>query len=123
MCHRRVMSSLRRFAILTAGHSSWFYFLFETPFGEVLLRNTAEATKGSNARIARLDTIRLLAAVWVAISHGAMPLKPLADTGPLRLIAAVAQDSFSGVAAVIVFFIVSGLCIHLPYTGVSAVPS
>jgi peptidoglycan/LPS O-acetylase OafA/YrhL len=87
------------------------------------MQNTMKANRSaSGLHIARLDTIRFLAALWVAISHGTIPLKPLANSGALRLAFAFIQDSFSGVAAVMVFFIVSGLCIHLPYSGRSAVP-
>jgi peptidoglycan/LPS O-acetylase OafA/YrhL len=76
----------------------------------------------ADMHIARLGTIRFLAAVWVAISHEAIPLKPFADSGLARFVLACVQDSFSGIAAVMVFFIVSGLCIHLPYSGKSRVP-
>lgn len=73
-------------------------------------------------RIERLDSIRFLAALWVAISHEAIPLKPLATEPTTKLILAGVQSTFSGTAAVMVFFIVSGLCIHLPYSGGKKVP-
>ena len=73
-------------------------------------------------RIERLDSIRFLAALWVAISHGAIPLKPLVDEPTAKMILAGVQSTFSGTAAVMVFFIVSGLCIHLPYSGGKVVP-
>lgn len=72
--------------------------------------------------IHRLDTIRFLAALWVAVSHGMLPLEPFVDGGLIRLALSVVQDSFDGVAAVIVFFVVSGLCIHSPYSGKLSVP-
>jgi len=64
----------------------------------------------------RLDTIRFLAASWVAVSHGALEIKPLADSGLLKVLLGGVQGSFNGIAAVVVFFIVSGLCIHLPHS-------
>jgi peptidoglycan/LPS O-acetylase OafA/YrhL len=85
-------------------------------------RSGALTNKLTVGHVHRLDTIRFLAALWVAISHGALPLKPFADAGPMRLAASVEEASFNGVAAVMVFFIVSGLCIHLPYSGKSSVP-
>ena len=63
-----------------------------------------------------LNTIRLLAAVWVVCGHGAIPdLRPLAPGMTGRILNAFFHLPFNGTAAVMVFFIVSGLCIHLPY--------
>jgi peptidoglycan/LPS O-acetylase OafA/YrhL len=70
-------------------------------------------------RIENLDAVRFVAAAWVAISHGALPFKSLlSDSDPgLRLIAGALTSTFNGQAAVMVFFIVSGLCIHWPNIG------
>jgi peptidoglycan/LPS O-acetylase OafA/YrhL len=65
-------------------------------------------------RITRLDSIRLLAAIWVVLSHEAIQWKALSDQPCAKFLLAAINASFSGVAAVMVFFIVSGLCIHLP---------
>jgi len=65
-------------------------------------------------RIARLDSIRLLAAIWVVLSHEAIQWKALSDAPGAKFLLAAINASFSGIAAVMVFFIVSGLCIHLP---------
>lgn len=70
-------------------------------------------------RLLGLDTLRFFAALWVAMRHGAMP--PL-TTGFGKGDVAHQVDwfwrgSISGPAAVIVFFVISGLCIHLPYAG------
>jgi peptidoglycan/LPS O-acetylase OafA/YrhL len=73
-------------------------------------------------RIERLDSVRFLAALWVAISHDAVPLKSLTNEPAARMMLSILTSSFNGVAAVMVFFIVSGLCIHLPYTGGRTVP-
>lgn len=69
-------------------------------------------------RIVGLDTLRFIAALWVAMGHGAIP--PLTsgyDPGqPLAwAVNGVWTASISGPAAVIVFFIISGLCIHYPF--------
>lgn len=68
-----------------------------------------------------LDTIRLLAAVWVAMSHGAIPFRALSDDATIRLALSGFATTFNGVAAVMVFFIVSGLCIQLPHVGATRV--
>jgi len=62
-----------------------------------------------------LDTLRFVAAAIVALSHGAA--FPLGDwlgkgTLPARLLVGAYDVSFDGVAAVIVFFVISGFCIH-----------
>jgi len=64
-----------------------------------------------------LDALRFFAALWVVMRHGAMP--PLtAGAGKdafSQEIARIWQGSISGPAAVILFFVVSGFCVHLPY--------
>jgi peptidoglycan/LPS O-acetylase OafA/YrhL len=64
--------------------------------------------------IAGLDSLRFLCAVWVALHHGARPHVAfwLGLPPAFRDWNAIAYD---GVAAVIVFFIISGLCVHYPY--------
>jgi peptidoglycan/LPS O-acetylase OafA/YrhL len=65
--------------------------------------------------VAGLNSLRFVCAVWVALHHGARPAVAawLGFTG-------VGQDwnaiMFDGPAAVIVFFVISGLCVHYPYT-------
>lgn len=68
-------------------------------------------------RLLGLDALRFFAALWVVMRHGAMP--PL-TTGAgkedlAQTVAKVWNGSISGPAAVIVFFVISGFCIHLPY--------
>lgn len=58
-----------------------------------------------------IDSIRFLAALWVFFSHYAGQLRDYSDSIAARLLGA----SFDGVAAVVLFFIISGFCIHLPY--------
>lgn len=64
-----------------------------------------------------LDTIRFFCAFWVLISHYPPPsiagaVDKASATG--MLINGIYNNLFSGPAAVIVFFVISGLCIHLP---------
>ena len=71
-----------------------------------------------NSRIKGLDTIRLFCAIWVAFSHGAYP--PLTSTLDTSVpmfwfFNGVYTSLFCGPTAVIVFFIISGFCIHYPY--------
>jgi peptidoglycan/LPS O-acetylase OafA/YrhL len=61
-------------------------------------------------RVAGLDSLRFIMAFIVLLSHGAVP-----DTG-IRIIDAILGNSFVGIAAVIVFFLLSGFVIHYPYS-------
>ncbi|MCB9495926.1 MAG: acyltransferase [Fibrobacteria bacterium] len=66
--------------------------------------------------MAGLDTLRFFAALWVVMRHGAMPpLTTGAAKGLPQTIDLIWRGSISGPAAVIVFFVISGLCIHHPY--------
>ncbi|MEO8113936.1 MAG: acyltransferase family protein [Phenylobacterium sp.] len=85
---------------------------------------TQSSAANSGVRPTRLvpgiETLRLVAALWVALSHGAAPpLKELlsVEGGPLRLVFGALAASFNGTAAVVVFFLISGFCIHLPNVG------
>jgi peptidoglycan/LPS O-acetylase OafA/YrhL len=64
--------------------------------------------------IAGLDSLRFVCAIWVVLHHGARPDVPfwLGLSPIFEDLNAIAYD---GVAAVIVFFVISGLCVHLPY--------
>ncbi|HEX3883427.1 MAG TPA: acyltransferase [Stellaceae bacterium] len=65
-----------------------------------------------------LDTIRFIAAFWVACGHGALnPFRSLlVDQGSVGHLLN-SGILFNGVAAVIVFFLISGFCIHYPWIG------
>jgi len=70
-------------------------------------------------RILGLDSLRAMAAIWVMIGHGAVP--PITagyDKSSFFpwVFNGLYGGSFSGPAAVIVFFVVSGLCVHYPYS-------
>jgi peptidoglycan/LPS O-acetylase OafA/YrhL len=62
-----------------------------------------------------LDTLRFAAAGIVALGHGAsFPVAAQFGGGPVwaRLLSALDGVSFDGLAAVLVFFVISGFCIH-----------
>lgn len=76
----------------------------------------------SRGHIVGLNTIRFVAAVWVAFSHGAsLPLREMFPdkTQSYYVLIGLHNVAFNGFSAVIVFFLVSGLCIHLPYAASS----
>lgn len=63
-----------------------------------------------------LNTVRLLSAVWVALAHlAASPLNKQVFGPELEWLRRGLIVPFSGVSAVMVFFVVSGFCIHYPY--------
>lgn len=76
------------------------------------------STTGRPDTVIGLGTLRLVAAAWVALAHGARP--PLAEVAVLHPalapLAALNNALFNGVAAVMLFFVVSGFVIHLPQT-------
>jgi peptidoglycan/LPS O-acetylase OafA/YrhL len=82
-------------------------------------------TRNETARIAGLDTIRFGAALLVAMSHGMLiPRRIYLDGGsPLEFWSgAIGHMLADGPAAVAVFFVLSGLCIHLSRDAVERNP-
>ncbi|MBW4522011.1 MAG: acyltransferase [Scytolyngbya sp. HA4215-MV1] len=78
------------------------------------------STRSVTDRVSGLDSLRFVCAMWVFFSHGADP--PLVDAlnpdSPIGLMARVLYNNFwNGPAAVIIFFVISGFCIHYPHTG------
>lgn len=61
-------------------------------------------------RVKGLDSLRFLMAVIVLVGHGALP------EFENKIINGIIGNSFVGVAAVMVFFILSGFVIHYPYS-------
>lgn len=88
---------------------------------ECLLETEVKETRprtGSEQRFAGIDSIRLWLALWVYFSH--FGLAPIAawvghSTPTRQIISGLANNVFDGAAAVIGFFVISGLCIHYPY--------
>ena len=76
----------------------------------------------STPRINKLDSLRFVAAFWVAMSHGALPLQEVFPEANLHRLFGAFNSLFDGVVAVVLFFIVSGFCIHLPYVNARNFP-
>jgi peptidoglycan/LPS O-acetylase OafA/YrhL len=77
-----------------------------------------EGRKAHLPRYPILDALRFVLAFWVAVSHfGNFPLLTWIDpgTGWRRLVTHGWDSLVFGTPAVIVFFVISGLCIHLPF--------
>jgi peptidoglycan/LPS O-acetylase OafA/YrhL len=94
----------------------------ESGFGARFSYNPAivQARRDGNlkAHVRGINSLRFVAALWVAVAHGAgLPLRQLFQGGgPLSRAISQANDvAFNGSAAVVVFFVVSGFCIHLPF--------
>jgi len=71
-------------------------------------------------KISGLDTIRFIAASFVVFGHFGPPLPEWLgpdSAGFVRIMRGVVGCLFNGPAAVIVFFVVSGFCIHYPQSG------
>jgi len=76
------------------------------------------AGRSSHYRV--LDALRFLLALWVTIGHyGMFPLFAGIDRGAgwVQLLARGWNTVVFGTPAVIVFFVISGFCIHLPFIG------
>lgn len=74
----------------------------------------------ASTRVDRLDAFRFLAALWVALGHGVAPRIPVewvGDSTVLLMLAGLYKNLFNGQAAVIVFFVISGFCVHVPQRG------
>lgn len=73
-------------------------------------------TSGFGGRLIGLDAIRYVCAAWVVLNHMGTPFRDLQNHGIIwKLASSIFQASISGPAAVIVFFVISGLCIHYNY--------
>ena len=68
-----------------------------------------------------VDTLRIAAAIWVVFGHGGFPDigAEIGRVSPAfgKLVHSVLATSFNGAAAVVIFFIISGFCIHYPNVG------
>ncbi len=72
-----------------------------------------------------LDALRFVLALWVAIAHFEMiPLFGRFDTGTgyWLLFKHLWRSAIFGTPAVIVFFVISGFCIHMPFRGSEKIP-
>ena len=75
------------------------------------------AANGLGDHVRGLDTLRLVAALWVVVGHFNPPrIAVQSDGSPLIQLVNSFQGIFvNGPAAVIVFFVISGFCIHYPF--------
>ncbi len=77
-------------------------------------------------RIRGLDAIRAVCALWVVMGHfGGPPLTAGIDDHAFagRLVGGIINNFWNGPAAVIVFFVISGFCIHYPFSRPLRIPS
>jgi peptidoglycan/LPS O-acetylase OafA/YrhL len=87
----------------------------ESLVAEDVVRDAGELP---SKRVAGLDSIRLICALWVVFNHfGFIPLFTGVSkaTLPGKALVGVYNNLISGPAAVIVFFVISGFCIHYPF--------
>lgn len=78
----------------------------------------SDSTASRNRHYPVLDALRFVLALWVAIGHFEMfPLFAGVDTSTSlgRFLTHAWQSVVFGTPAVIVFFVISGFCIHLPF--------
>lgn len=76
-------------------------------------------------RVNGLDGIRFICALWVCMSHGAeFPLATIIDKSTQFgwFVNGIYGMFFNGGAAVIVFFVISGFCIHFPSASGKTMP-
>jgi peptidoglycan/LPS O-acetylase OafA/YrhL len=74
--------------------------------------------RASSERIRGLDSIRIVCALWVLFGHvGFFPAVRELDRNSFAGVAArgILGNLFTGSPAVIVFFVISGFCIHYPF--------
>jgi peptidoglycan/LPS O-acetylase OafA/YrhL len=85
-----------------------------TRASEPLKELPTEVKPSSRVIVPGIDTLRLFAACWVVFYHGAAP--PLGALVPSSWRVGadlLARLPFNGNAAVVVFFVISGFCIHI----------
>lgn len=78
----------------------------------------ASRDERARRRIEGLDSIRFVCALWVYFGHGGAPSLSATigrDTWPGLIGRGIYNNMWSGPAAVIVFFVISGFCIHYPF--------
>jgi peptidoglycan/LPS O-acetylase OafA/YrhL len=76
--------------------------------------NIAKTRELRNNRMEGIDSIRAVCAVIVALGHLVIGIFFVAPSKFIHLISSIYGLSFNGPAAVIVFFLISGFCIHYP---------
>lgn len=77
-------------------------------------------------RVVGLDSIRAVCALWVVFGHfGGPPVLAGIDTDNrfCKILNGIYNNFWNGPAAVIVFFVISGFCIHYPQVGKNGINS
>ena len=77
-------------------------------------------------RVRGLDAVRAMCTLWVVMGHfGGPPITAGIDKSTRAgwLVAGAYNNFWNGPAAVIVFFVVSGFCIHYPFSRTLRIPS
>jgi peptidoglycan/LPS O-acetylase OafA/YrhL len=69
----------------------------------------------SGQRVRGLDTLRFFLALWVVAGHFLVPLDIDTSSTIGKLIVGIYTNFINAPAAVIVFFVISGFCIHYPF--------
>jgi len=84
----------------------------------LMARAGAVGVEKASRKIAGLDSIRFLCATAVVQYHmGLFELRAGSLRSVANFTAAILDNLFNGPAAVIVFFVISGFCIHYPFRG------
>lgn len=86
----------------------------------------SQAAKTKIYRVAGLDSIRFVFALWLVFSH--FWFIPLSDhlagnTAVMKILRGFYNNLFCGVAEVVVFFVVSGFYIHFPFRYAPKMPA
>jgi peptidoglycan/LPS O-acetylase OafA/YrhL len=95
----------------------------ETPEAALPTTHAREAAtpekRDSRGRLGGIDSIRALAACVVVLGHQSLFPETAVHSSHVifRTLARISAASWNGPASVIVFFVISGLCIHLPFRG------
>jgi peptidoglycan/LPS O-acetylase OafA/YrhL len=96
------------------------------PSGRVRTRTATLQINSAPHVVRGLDSIRFLCASWVVMDHiGDPPITAGIEKSSVLgwLINGIWNNAISGPAAVIVFFVISGFCIHYPQTGKKVIGS
>lgn len=81
-----------------------------------ILSLNAKPGEASRERVRGLDTLRFFLALWVVFGHlGIFPIGIDESNVLGKIFAGIYSNFFSAPAAVIVFFVISGFCIHYPF--------
>jgi len=84
------------------------------------------ASPNPSTKILGLDAIRFVCALWVMSSHSGFlpPASQFLDKSVLveHILMSIYGNLFNGPAAVIVFFVISGFCIHYPFRNATDIP-